>query len=88
MGSEQPEPAQLKNLGPKTRQWLNEVGIYTLDDLRQVGALEAWRRIKRLYPTRVSVNALYGLEGALTNRHWNDIPEAYKAELRELAKTW
>ena len=37
---------QLKGLGPKSSQWLAEIDIRTEADLRAIGAVEAWRRLR------------------------------------------
>jgi len=76
------------NLGPVSTGWLNEIGIFTEDDLRQMGVIEAYCRVREIHPNRVTVLLLYGLEAALIHRHWNDIPPEYKAELRAKAAEW
>ncbi len=72
----------IKNMGPKSRVWLHEIGIDTLEDLEAIGAVEAYRRLKASRPTEVSLNALWGLQGALLNIHWNALPPDMKADLR------
>lgn len=72
----------IKNMGPKSRVWLHEIGIDTLEDLEAVGAVEAYRRLKAARPTEVSLNALWGLQGALLNIHWNALPPDMKADLK------
>lgn len=41
---------RMKNIGPVSRKWLAEIGIYTLEELRHVGAIAAYRFIKERYP--------------------------------------
>jgi len=77
-----PTASPLKNIGPKTMAWLSEIDIHSLEDLEAVGAVEAYKRLKALYPHKVSLNALWGLQGALLNLHWNMLPPEMKAELR------
>ena len=48
-----------------TQGWLDEAGIRTVADLRSIGSLEAYRRLKFMFSRQVSLNALYGLEAAL-----------------------
>lgn len=72
----------IKNMGPKSRVWLHEIGIDTLEDLEAIGAVEAYRRLKASRPTEVSLNALWGLQGALLNLHWNALPPEMKADLK------
>lgn len=74
--------SKLKNIGPTTRAWLHEIGVDTEDDLRALGVAETWLRLKARFPDRVSLNALYGLEGALSGVPWNQLPEEVKQELR------
>ena len=72
--------AKLRNIGPKSMAWLRQTGVRTLDDLKSVGALSAFVRVKRA-GFRPSLNLLYALEGAILDCHWQDIPEARRAEL-------
>ncbi len=43
---------------------------------------EAYRRVKALFPNRVSLNMLRGLETALPGIRWTELPEEIKADLR------
>lgn len=72
----------IRNMGPKTKVWLNEIGIHTLQDLEAIGAVEAYRRLKASRPQEVTLNALWGLQGAVLNLHWNALPPDMKAELK------
>ena len=72
----------MKNMGPKSREWLNSVGIHTLDDVARLGVVEAYRRVKAAYPEKVSLNLLYGLQAALLDLPWNELPPDIKEELK------
>lgn len=72
----------IKNMGPKSRVWLHEIGIDTLEDLEVIGAVEAYRRLKTSRPTEVSLNALWGLQAALLNIRWNALTPEMKADLK------
>jgi len=74
----------LKNIGNKIAARLNEVGVFSEDELRFVGAVEAHRRIKEIYPneTLPLCYYLYSFEGALADKHWNEIGEKKKNQLR------
>ena len=72
----------IKNMGPKSSAWLHEIGIDSLEDLEAIGAVEAYRRLKAARPTEVSLNALWGMQGAILNIHWNMITPEMKAELK------
>ena len=75
----------LKNIGKKIASRLNEVGIFSEDDLRLAGAVDAHRLIKERYPneTLPVCYYLYSFEGALTDKHWNEIGEQRKRHLKE-----
>ena len=74
---------KLPNIGPKSAQWLESVGIKTLEDLEELGAVGAYRRVKAAYPGRVSLNMLWGLQGALLDLPWNELPPDMKEKLRK-----
>ena len=58
--------SHLINIGSKTERWLNEIGIYTKQQLQEIGPVEAWKRIKRVHPERATDTLLYMLQGALS----------------------
>lgn len=71
---------KLRNIGPKSMAWLRQTGVRSLEDLQAVGALAAFVRVKRA-GFRPSLNLLYALEGAILDCHWQEIPEARRAQL-------
>jgi DNA transformation protein len=66
----------LRNLGAKSEQMLSEIGVYTADELRRRGAVEAFCQLKRAGITS-SLNILWALAGALEpwpeGRHWREV---------------
>ena len=72
----------MKNMGPKSTEWLASVGIDTLDDVASIGVVESYLRVKAAYPDKVSLNLLYGLQAALLDLPWNELPPDIKAELK------
>ncbi len=72
----------LQNIGPKSVALLRAAGIDSLDHLREMGAVSAYRRLKFVDPRTVSLNMLWALQGALTGRDWKDIPAVEKDRLR------
>jgi DNA transformation protein len=72
----------IKNIGPKSRQWLAEVGIYTINDLSRAGSITTYRILKERYPKRVSLNLLWGLEAAIRDMDWRELTETDKQELK------
>jgi hypothetical protein len=76
----------MKNMGPRSSEWLASVGIHTLDDVAALGVVEAYKRVKSAYPEKVSLNLLYGLQAALLDLPWNELPPDIKEELKRQAK--
>jgi len=77
---------QLKNLGPISAARLREVGIATPEQLRQVGAIEAYVRLKRAFPAKTTEIALYALHGAVTNVRWYTLADEIRGALRDAAE--
>ena len=73
----------MKNIGPKSSEWLASVGILTLDDVAALGVVETYKRVKAAYPDKVSLNMLYGLQAALLDLPWSELPADIKAELKK-----
>jgi len=74
--------AALRNIGPTIELRLNAVGVYTYEDLRRIGPAEAFLKMQVQTVGKLPVcYHLYSLEGALTDRHWEDVPAATKALL-------
>jgi DNA transformation protein len=73
--------SHLVNIGAKTEQLLNEVGIGTQQELQKMGPTEAWKRIKRLHPEQATLPCLYSLQGALLAVPWPHLPQEVVEEL-------
>jgi DNA transformation protein len=74
--------ADLRKLGPKSRQWLAEIGITTLEEIERLGSVEVYRRLKASRPRDVSLNMLYGLEAAILDIPWQHLPQDVKDQLK------
>lgn len=70
----------LKGLGPTSEKQLQEVGIQTPEDLKAIGAVKAFIKLREsnLNP---SLNFLYAMVGALENQHWTHIARHEKERL-------
>ena len=71
----------LKNLGPKSLEWLRSVGITRISQLRKIGAVAAWQKVKSLFPA-ASLNLLWALAAGLENRDWRSLTAEEKQQLR------
>ncbi len=71
-GAAPAELKQLRNLGPKSAAMLSAAGIDSVDALRALRAARAYVRVRR--STRgASLNLLWALEGALSDRPWQAV---------------
>ncbi len=75
----------LKNIGEKIAGRLNETGIFSEEELHFYGAIEAHKMIKKNHPSETLPVCyyLYSFEGALCNKHWNEIGEEKKETLKK-----
>jgi len=80
MPASQSELLELKNLGLASVNILHAIGIHSRDDLKQMGAVEAYKRI-RLRDIHVSKVMLYALHGALMDTHWKELAPDLKNRL-------
>lgn len=71
----------LRNLGPKSAMMLTEAGIVTLDELKELGAVKAYVRVKSLRPKFASLNLLWALAAGLEDRDWRDLTALEKQSL-------
>jgi len=75
----------LPNIGKVTERWLHDIGIHDEEDLRRMGAVQAYRLI-RAKEAAATPNLLYALHGALTGTPWNDLAAPIKEMLRRQAE--
>ena len=78
----------LKNIGTKIASHLNEAGIFSEEELAFYGSVKAHKMIEKIYPNEILPVCyyLYSFEGALCDKHWNDIGETKKQELLRAIK--
>jgi DNA transformation protein len=73
--------ASLRNLGPKSVMMLAEAGIRTVGELRALGAVRAYLRVKSLRPKSASLNLLWAIAAGLKDRDWRKLSKAEKVLL-------
>ncbi|MCI5043609.1 MAG: TfoX/Sxy family protein [Aquisalinus sp.] len=79
--------SSLRNLGKVTSRMLAEVDVTTEDELRKIGAVSAYHRLKFQFGRHISLNALYAMEAALQDCDWRALDETVKAKLRAQAES-
>jgi hypothetical protein len=72
----------MTNMGPESSEWLASVRIHTLDDMAKLDVVETYKLVKAAYPEKVMLNMLWGLQAALLDLSWNDLPSDIQEELK------
>jgi len=75
----------LRNIGEKMEKRLNAVGVFSVQELAELGSKEAFARIKTHDPS-VCVVYLYALEGAISDMEYNQLPEAVEEDLKRFCE--
>ena len=75
----------LPNVGKVLEKNLNEIGIYTVKQLRDIGSKEAFIRIK-IFDPGACLHMLYGLQGAIDGIKDSLLPESTKYDLKVFYK--
>jgi DNA transformation protein len=81
-GVQMGELSELPNIGKEVERQLNEVGIYTLEELKNLGAKQSWLKIQKIDES-ACIHRLMALEGAIQNVKKTLLPDATKADLKE-----
>ncbi len=74
--------AMLPGLGPASARMLIDAGITDPVQLRSLGAVAAFARVAAAYGKTPSLNLLYALDGAISQRSWQEVARHDGAALR------
>lgn len=73
--------SDMRGLGPKSSERLAAIGIDTAERLEEVGAVAAYRLLQDAFPDWVSLNALWGMQAALMEIDWRQLPDELKDQM-------
>ncbi|WP_026884530.1 TfoX/Sxy family protein [Clostridium akagii] len=76
------ELSKLPNIGKEVERQLNEVGIFTCYELKNIGAEQAWLKIQEI-DSSACIHRLLALEGAIHAVKKTELPQERKAELKD-----
>ncbi len=76
------ELSKLPNIAEELELQLNEVGITTVEQLKEAGSREAWLRIQANDPS-ACIMRLSALEGAIQGMRWHYLSDDTKQLLKE-----
>ena len=71
----------LPNLRLSNERMLKKIGVQTIEQLHDIGALEAYKALQKTQETLLSLELLWALDGAIHGQHWSVIPESRRKEL-------
>ena len=76
------ELSKLPNIGEVVEEQLNQVGITTYEQLKEIGSKQAWLKIQSIDPS-ACVHRLYSMEGAIRGIKKTQLPADVKADLKD-----
>lgn len=78
--------SSLPNVGKVLEKNLNKIGVYTEEQLVQMGSQDAFIRIRLLADSGACLHMLYGIQGAIEHIRYTQLAEETKQELKEFYK--
>ena len=79
------ELSELPNIGKVVEEQLNQVGIFTFEELKAIGAKRAWLKIQGI-DSSACIHRLLALEGAIQGVKKTELAPEMKKELGEFYK--
>ncbi|WP_017213146.1 TfoX/Sxy family protein [Clostridium beijerinckii] len=76
------ELSKLPNIGKEVERQLNQVGIFTYDELKAIGAKQAWLKIQEIDPS-ACIHRLLALEGAIHCIKKTELSQKRKEDLKD-----
>ena len=76
------ELSKLPNIGKEVEDQLSKVGVFTYDELKEIGAEQVWLKIQQI-DTSACIHRLLALEGAIHGVKKTALPQERKAELKD-----
>lgn len=76
------EMTSAPNIGPRLAAGLHSVGVDTMDQLCNEGAIATWERLRHV-DAFDCVHSLLALEGAIRGIRWHQLPPRVRTELAD-----
>lgn len=74
--------SKLPNIGKVLENHLNDIGVYTKEQLVEVGSKDAFIRIK-LIDNGACLHMLYAIQGAIEGIRYTQLPASAKHDLKQ-----
>ncbi|AUN04291.1 TfoX/Sxy family protein [Clostridium botulinum] len=76
------ELLKLPNIGKEVERQLNKVGIFTYDELKDIGTEQTWLKIQEI-DASACIHRLLALEGAIQGVKKTALSQERKADLKD-----
>ena len=76
----------IRNIGPKSRAWLAEIDIRSMDELQVLGAVETYARLRFRFGNQITRTMLHALAASLVGIDWRQLSPEHKIELDRQAE--
>ncbi|MDD7794392.1 TfoX/Sxy family protein [Clostridium sp. 'White wine YQ'] len=76
------ELSKLPNIGEEVERQLNKVGIFTYNELKEIGTKKAWLKIQEIDES-ACIHRLLALEGAIQGVKKTELLQECKIELKD-----
>ncbi|MBP1047702.1 TfoX/Sxy family DNA transformation protein [Enterococcus sp. BWM-S5] len=74
-------------LGPVTVEKLRKVGIESIDQLEEIGSMNAFLMVREMVDKGACLSFLYGLEGAVQKKRSKELSPDTKEKLRKFVRS-
>lgn len=74
-------------LGPVTVEKLQKVGIESIDQLEEIGSMNAFLMVREMVDKGACLSFLYGLEGAVQKKRSKELSPDTKEKLRKFVRS-
>ena len=74
------ELCKAPNIGKVLETQLNQIGINSVEELREIGSIEAVIRLNTI--DKSCYNKLYALEGAIQGIRWHQLSKEFREQLK------
>ena len=76
------ELSKLPNIGEEVERQLNKIGMFTYDELKNIGVEQAWLKIQEI-DVSACIHRLLALEGAIQGVKKTALSQERKVELKD-----
>ncbi|WP_086349115.1 TfoX/Sxy family DNA transformation protein [Candidatus Enterococcus clewellii] len=74
-------------IGPVTVEKLRKVGITSLEELEEIGSMNAFLMVREMVDKGACLSFLYGLEGAVQKKRSKELSISTKEKLRRFVQS-